>query len=92
MFAAYILYSSKHNKIYIGSTSSLIHRFYSHNIYGTKDWTRSYRPWIMIYCNYHETKQSALQQEKTLKMGKGRELIWGKIDEHLQDKGYIDLD
>jgi len=38
--------------IYIGYTSNLINRFHSHNELSKKDWTRNFRPWMVIYCEY----------------------------------------
>ncbi|QQS49890.1 MAG: GIY-YIG nuclease family protein [Bacteroidota bacterium] len=78
-YKVYILFSPTHNKLYVGYTSSLSQRLESHNIKGTKDWTRSYRPWILIHIEFFDTKTEALQREKFYKSGKGREMIRGKI-------------
>jgi putative endonuclease len=75
----YILYSRRFNKLYVGFTSSLVKRIESHNIKGTKDWTRSYRPWILIHVELFETKKEAMACEKFYKSGKGRELIRSEI-------------
>ena len=64
-------------------------RFKSHNELGTKGWTRSYRPWIVIFTEFYERKQEALEREKNLKSGKGREWLWTKIKEELDSKGFI---
>jgi len=52
LYTVYILFSEKHRKIYIGYTSNLINRFHSHNELSKKDWTRNFRPWMVIYCEY----------------------------------------
>ena len=70
MYTLYILYSKDHNTIYIGETSNLIQRFYSHNFYG-HDWSKRYRPWIVIYCEYFLLRTEAKNREKQLKGGKG---------------------
>jgi putative endonuclease len=70
LYTVYILFSAKYNKIYIGYTSNLINRFYSHNELSKKDWTRSFRPWIVIYCEYFEDKRQAGKREKELKVEK----------------------
>ena len=75
MFSVYVLYSFSHDKFYTGFTSNLIQRFYSHNFLGDKDWTRNYRPWVVIYVEIFEFKLDALKREKELKSGKGREWI-----------------
>ena len=78
MYTVYILHSGKHDKIYIGYTSSLDQRLRSHNELG-KGWTRRYRPWRVIYTEEFETKAEAMVREKALKGGQGR--AW--IREHL---------
>ena len=80
MFTVYILYSFVHKKTYTGYTSNLLHRFYSHNIYSNTDWTRSYRPWVLVYCEVYETKKEAANREKELKSGKGRDWIKENIN------------
>ncbi len=76
IYTVYILYSDPHKTIYIGYTSNLIERMKSHNFLSDKDWTRKYRPWKAVYCEYFLSKQEALKREKILKSGKGREWIW----------------
>ena len=71
----YILFSEKYQKKYIGVTSNLIARFKSHNELGTKGWTKSYRPWIVIHIEVYFNKKEALRREKFLKSGKGRQWI-----------------
>ena len=81
MFTVYVLFTDLHNKIYIGYTSNLIQRFYSHNFHSNNSWTSKYRPWKVIYCEYFTLKSEAIKREKELKMGKGREWIWNNIDD-----------
>ena len=75
MYFVYILYSFAHRKTYTGYTSNLIQRFYSHNFLNNTDWTRNYRPWVVVYFEVLETKSAALAREKELKSGKGRDWI-----------------
>ena len=79
MYVVYVLYSVKHNKIYIGYTSNLKQRLLSHNELGNKGWTIKFRPWLLVYSESFETKQEALLREKDLKTGKGREWIWSTL-------------
>jgi putative endonuclease len=72
MFVTYVLYSEKFNQLYIGYTSDLINRFHSHNSFATKGHTIKYRPWIVAYVEFHETKNQALLIEKQLKSSRGR--------------------
>ncbi len=88
MHTLYILYSKQYHTIYIGETSNLLQRFYSHNSYG-HGWTEKYRPWIVIYCEYFINRSEVLRREKQLKGGKGREWIWKKIENQLENQGFI---
>ena len=73
-YLVYILYAEQHSKHYTGYTSNLEQRILSHNKYGN-DWTARYRPWKLIYAMEFETKQEALDYEKWLKTGVGRDFI-----------------
>ncbi|WP_439483517.1 GIY-YIG nuclease family protein [Cyclobacterium plantarum] len=75
MFTVYALYSEKFDKIYIGFTSNLQKRLISHNELGTKGWTIRYRPWKVIHTETFESKIEAMNREKYLKTGVGREFI-----------------
>ena len=79
MFIVYVLYSEKHNKIYIGYTSNIEQRLLSHNELGTKGYTLRYRPWKLIYTESFLLKLDAMKREKQLKSAKGREFIWNLI-------------
>lgn len=89
LFTVYVLYSEKHDKIYIGFTSNLINRFHSHNYLGTKGWTKNFRPWKVIYCEYFEEKGMAMKREKQLKSASARNEIWIKIKD-VSTIGFID--
>jgi putative endonuclease len=80
MFVTYALYSEKYNKIYIGYTADLIDRFYSHNIHSTKGYTKKFRPWIVVYLEFHELKSTATQREKQLKSSRGRDFIRKQVE------------
>ncbi len=79
MYVTYILYSEKFDKIYIGYTSDLVDRFKSHNIFSTKGYTSKFRPWIVIYVEFSDSKTSAMQREKQLKSARGREFCRSQI-------------
>lgn len=80
MFVTYALYSKKYNKIYIGYTTDLIDRFYSHNIHSTKGYTKNFSPWIVVYVEFHELKSTAMQREKQLKSSRGRDFIRKQVE------------
>jgi len=79
MFVTYVLYSEKFDKIYIGYTSDLVDRFNSHNYLSSKGFTYNFRPWIVIYVEFHETKSTAMIREKQLKTSRGREFCRNQI-------------
>ena len=74
MYVVYVLYSARYDRIYVGYTSHLIERIRSHNLYG-KDWTKGYRPWIVIHVEVFDSKSQAMNRERQLKGGKGRHFI-----------------
>ncbi|RTY90956.1 GIY-YIG nuclease family protein [Flavobacterium sp. GT3R68] len=74
-FVVYILYSEKSKKNYTGFTSNLIQRYKSHNFLETKGYTLKFRPWEVIYVEFFNSKSDAMQREKYLKSGIGREFI-----------------
>ena len=80
-FVVYILYSEKFNKNYTGFTSNLIERFKSHNFLETKGHTLKFRPWIVIYVEFFDSKSEAMRKEKYLKTGVGREFIKNIINQ-----------
>ena len=79
MFVTYVLYSSNHDKIYIGYTSDLIDRYHSHNEFSTKGYTIKFRPWQVVYVEFFESKLEAMKREKELKSSRGRDFIRTKI-------------
>ena len=74
-FVVYILFSERHHKTYVGFTSNLIERFKSHNDLGVKGYAIKYRPWVVIYVEFHTSKIDAMRKEKYFKTGVGREFI-----------------
>ena len=75
MYTVYVLYSRAFDTCYVGYTSDLPSRLLSHNELGTSNWTKRYRPWELIYKEEYSTKRAAVQREKELKSGVGREFI-----------------
>ena len=73
-FTVYVLFSEHYSKHYTGFTSDLENRLNSHNEFG-KDWTARYRPWKLIYSKTFDSKKEALEHEKWLKSGVGRDFI-----------------
>ncbi|MCE1201269.1 MAG: GIY-YIG nuclease family protein [Bacteroidia bacterium] len=83
MFYVYLLYSEKFGKTYTGFTSDLEQRLLSHNVLSNKDWTKRYRPWVLIHSEEYTTKGEAMARERFLKTGKGREFVRSKVEAYL---------
>ena len=90
-FTVYILYSATYYKIYIGYTSNLIHRFYSHNQFGKDGYRLKFRPWVLIYTELFENKKDTMKRELQLKSANGRKWIWDKIESELKEHGFISV-
>ena len=79
MYVTYALFSPAFDKIYIGYTSDLIDRYYSHNFLSTKGFTKNFRPWFVVYVEFHESKPAAIKREKELKSSRGRDFVRKQI-------------
>ena len=78
-FVVYVLYSFTYGRSYTGMTSDLITRFHFHNHKSTKGFTIRFRPWKVIWVEFYKKKTDALNREKELKSGKGREWVKNEI-------------
>jgi putative endonuclease len=62
-FAVYILYSKDYDKTYMGFTSSIIQRFYNHNLFATKGYTHKFRPWTVVHLEFYQNKTDAMNRK-----------------------------
>ena len=69
MFFTYILFSKKLNKFYVGRTSNLGQRLIDHNA-GRSKFTKSGRPWEIVYQQEFQTRAEAMHLESRIK-GRG---------------------
>jgi putative endonuclease len=74
MYSVYILQSEQHGKYYIGHTDSLSRRLEEHNN-GLSKYTKSFRPWRLVYTEHYETRSLAMQRETEIKQKKSRNYI-----------------
>ena len=74
MHIAYVLYSESSGKHYYGYTTDIEVRLNFHNDLGD-GFTKRYRPWKVIYTKAFENKKEAMNYEKWLKSGVGREFV-----------------
>jgi len=71
MYYVYAIQSKKYKKIYVGYTNNLQKRFKMHNS-GKIFSTKPYKPFELIYYEAYQNKEDALERERFLKLG------WGK--------------
>jgi putative endonuclease len=86
MYTVYVLYSSTHNKIYIGFSSDVARRLISHNHPKNKGWTSKFKPWVLVYSENFELKSMAMNREKELKCFQGRIFVWNQVKLFLHNK------
>jgi putative endonuclease len=86
MFIVYILYSPLSGKTYVGYTANLDRRMLEHNVTETQGYTLRYRPWELIHSEIFQTKKEAMEREKFLKTGRGREFIKKVVGDYLNSK------
>jgi putative endonuclease len=70
----YILRSLKDGSYYIGSTKDLIARLERQNQGRTK-YTKSKRPWELIYHEKYANRSSAMKREQDIKNRKSKQFI-----------------
>jgi putative endonuclease len=89
MYTVYILFSSKLNKYYTGSTNNLNNRILRHNK-GRNKYTKSGVPWKLVYYENFETRKFAVAREMKIKSMKSKNFIHSLIQcgsEHPDQQG-----
>ena len=74
MYYVYILFSSSRNKYYVGYSSDIEERVIEHNS-GATTYTRSGKPWILVYQEEFRLKSDAIRREREIKLKKSRKYI-----------------
>jgi len=77
-FSVYILKSLKDGSYYVGSTNNLKDRLKRHNE-GRVSYTKSRRPWKLVYSEEHPDRSGAALREGEIKAHKRRAFIEGLI-------------
>jgi len=80
MFSVYILKSKVDGSFYIGQTNDINDRLIRHNS-GRSKFTKSKKPWDLVYSEKFNSRSKALQREKEIKSWKSSKLI-NKLIEH----------
>lgn len=70
MYYAYIIYSVKTNKYYLGSTVDINSRLQRHNA-GRNKSTKNGIPWKLVYSEEFKNRQEAYKREMKIKSYKG---------------------
>ncbi len=73
-YYVYVIKSISKGTQYVGSTSDVHKRVADHNA-GRSSFTKGHRPWMLVHQESFTTKAEALQRERYLKSGKGREIL-----------------
>ena len=66
MYYIYVIYSKKHDFMYVGYTKNLKNRLIKHNKGNVKT-TKEYKPFELIYYEAYSDKQDAITREYKLK-------------------------
>jgi len=82
-YYVYILQSDSDGTYYIGSTLDLDARLARHNQGGSR-YTKSKKPWKVIYSEEFGNKSDALVRERQIKNRKSREYIETLLKTHLK--------
>ena len=79
-FYVYILESLKDNSYYVGSTQNLESRLKRHNE-GRVAYTKSKRPWKLVYSEEHPNRSSAAKRESEIKAHKRKAFVESLIQQ-----------
>ena len=75
----YIIQSEKDASFYIGTTQNLDDRILRHN-QGQSKYTKTKRPWKIVYYEEHPNRSSAMKKEYALKRRKSKDFIEAIIE------------
>ena len=65
----YLLASQKNGTLYVGVTSDLVKRVWQHKNDLVEGFTKKYQVHMLVWYEVHETMESAIMLEKTIKHG-----------------------
>ena len=66
--SVYILASKRNGTLYIGVTSDLVKRIWEHKNSITRDFTKKYGIYLLVYFEIHSDMTAAIYRENQLKM------------------------
>ncbi len=84
-YFVYILKSAKDGSYYVGSTQDLSSRLERHN-QGRAQYTKSKRPWELIYSEEYEERSYAVKRERLIKKRKSRQFVDSLLERSLRNQ------
>ena len=78
LYHVYVLRSGKTGRFYTGSCEDLDKRLAQHNV-GQSKATRHGTPWQLVYHEDLATRAEAVQRERYLKTGRGRDEVRARL-------------
>lgn len=75
LYKVYVLYSPKHDRLFIGMTTSLTDRMLIHNADNPDEWSSAYRPWTLVHMELFNDAVEALLRESNLKSESGQQYV-----------------
>ncbi len=85
MYYVYVLRSTRNSQFYTGFTSDLRKRIDEHNS-GKAEYTKSRRPYELIYYEASVNRSDAAAREKYLKTGMGKRYIRNRLKVYFADE------
>jgi len=70
----YIIQSDRDNSFYIGTAQNLEERILRHN-QGRSKYTRTKRPWKLVFFEEHPNRSSAMKSEYAIKRHKSKDYL-----------------
>ncbi|CAB5153374.1 hypothetical protein D3OALGB2SA_4944 [Olavius algarvensis associated proteobacterium Delta 3] len=78
-FYVYIIQSLRDESYYVGTTQDLLNRIERHN-QGRSTFTKTKRPWKLVYKEEHPDRSSAMKREYAIKHRKSTDYILNLVD------------
>ncbi|PID91013.1 MAG: endonuclease [Bacteroidetes bacterium] len=78
-YKVFVLYSHKHDKLYVGYTESLTDYMVTMNVMESNNPLYAYRPWTLIHMELFFAEEEAMIREGFLKRDIGQQYIRSEI-------------
>ena len=81
MHYVYVIKSKKNQSLYLGFTNDLRRRFWEHNN-GKSGYTKSFRPWVLVYYEAYASRKDAAERERQMKK---HAKAWGQLKRRIKN-------